>query len=97
MRSDLMSLPKRWLHRSHEYGVLWLGLGVLGTICLALTLFAVPLIHVLPKRWASPFGRRASTHLTRFYLRVITLIGACRFDLSELDANQRDHAEIKTG
>ncbi len=86
MRSDMMSLPRRWLHRSREYLVLWLGLGLLGTICLAWMPIAVPLIHVLPKRWASIFGRRASTHLTRFYLHAITLIGACRFDLTELDA-----------
>ena len=86
MRADMMFLPKRCLHRSHEYLVLWLGLGLLGTICLVWTLVAVPLLYVLPKRRASPFGRRAATLSTRFYFRAITLIGACRFDLTELDA-----------
>lgn len=86
MRADMLSLPRRGLHRSHEYLVLWLGLGLLGTICLAWTLVAVPLLYVVPKRLASPFGRRASTLSSHFYLRAITLLGACRFDLTELDA-----------
>lgn len=80
------SLPRRWLHRLYEYVALWLGLGLLGTISLTWSLFAVPLYHVLPKRWADPLGRRATTLCTRIYLGALALIGACRFDLTELDA-----------
>ncbi|MBW8371961.1 MAG: 1-acyl-sn-glycerol-3-phosphate acyltransferase [Thiobacillus sp.] len=80
------SLPRRWLHRLYEYFALWFGLGLLGTISLTWTLFAVPLYHVLPKRWADPVGRWAATLCTRLYLGGLALIGACRFDLTELDS-----------
>jgi 1-acyl-sn-glycerol-3-phosphate acyltransferase len=80
------SLPRRWLHRLYEYFALWFGLGLLGTISLTWTLFAVPLYHVLPKPWADPLGRWAATLCTRLYIGALALIGACRFDLTELDA-----------
>jgi 1-acyl-sn-glycerol-3-phosphate acyltransferase len=84
--TSLPSLPRRWLHRLYEYAALWFGLGLLGTISLTWTLFAVPLYHVLPKRWAAPLGRWAATLCTRIYLGGLALIGACRFDLTALDA-----------
>ena len=80
------SLPRRWLHRLYEYGALWFGLGLLGTISLTWTLLAIPLYYVLPKRWAIPLGRWASTTGFRVYLGALALIGACRFDLSALDS-----------
>ncbi len=79
------SLPRRWLHRLYEYFVLWFGLGLLGTISLTWSLFAVPLYHVLPRRWADPLGRLAITTGFRLYLGTLGFIGACRFDLGELD------------
>jgi len=79
------SLPKRWLHRLHEYAALWFGLGLLGTTTLTWSLLAVPLYHVLPKRWADPLGRWAITTVFRIDLAALALIGACRFDLSALD------------
>jgi 1-acyl-sn-glycerol-3-phosphate acyltransferase len=80
------SLPRRWLHRLYEYFALWFGLVLLGLISLTWTLLAVPLYYVLPKRWAVPLGRWASTIGFRIYLGALALIGACRFDLSALDS-----------
>lgn len=85
-RVSRSSLPRRWLHRLYEYGALWFGLGLLGTISLTWTLLAIPLYYVLPKRWAIPLGRWASTTGFRVYLGALALIGACRFDLSALDS-----------
>lgn len=84
--ASLPSLPRRWLHRLYEYFALWFGLGLLGAISLTWTLLAVPLYHVLPRRWAVPLGRWASTTGFRIYLGALSLIGACRFDLSALDS-----------
>lgn len=84
--ASLPSLPRRWLHRLYEYLALWFGLGLLGAISLTWTLLAVPLYYVLPKRWAVPLGRWASTTGFRIYLGALSLIGACRFDLSALDS-----------
>jgi 1-acyl-sn-glycerol-3-phosphate acyltransferase len=84
--ANLTSLPRRWLHRLYEYFALWFGLGLLGTISLTWSLLAVPLYHVLPKRWAVPLGRWANTAGFRVYLGALALIGACRFDLSALDS-----------
>ena len=84
--ASLPSLPRRWLHRLYEYFALWFGLGLLGAISLTWTLLAVPLYYVLPKRWAVPLGRWASTTGFRIYLGALSLIGACRFDLSALDS-----------
>ena len=84
--ASLPSLPRRWLHRLYEYFALWFGLALLGAISLIWTLLAVPLYYVLPKRWAVPLGRWASTTGFRIYLGALSLIGACRFDLSALDS-----------
>ncbi|MDD4882412.1 MAG: lysophospholipid acyltransferase family protein [Gallionellaceae bacterium] len=76
----------RRLHRLHEYAALWFGLGLLGTMTLTWSLLSVPLHYVLPRRWAEPLGRRAITTVFRLYLGALALIGACRFDLTALDA-----------
>lgn len=89
MNEDLTSSPsllRRGLHRLYEYFALWFGLGLLGTISLTWSLLAIPLYYVLPKRWADPVGRRAATLGTRIYIGALGLIGACRFDLTALDA-----------
>ncbi len=89
MRADLASPPglaRRWLHRLYEYAALWFGLGLLGTLTLTWSLLSVPLYYLLPKRWADPLGRRAITAIFRVYLNALSLVGACRFDLTALDA-----------
>ena len=77
---------RRGLHRLYEYCALGFGLGLLGVISLTWTLLAVPLYYVLPRRWAVPLGRWANTLGFRVYLGALGLSGACRFDLSALDA-----------
>ena len=74
------------MHRLYEYVALWFGLGLLGTLTLTWSLLSVPLYHVLPKRWADPLGRWAITTIFRLYLGALALVGACRFDLTALDA-----------
>jgi 1-acyl-sn-glycerol-3-phosphate acyltransferase len=80
------SLPRRWLHRLYEYFALWFGLVLLGAISLTWSTLSVPLHYVLPKRWTVPLGRWAITTGFRIYLGALSLIGACRFDLSALDS-----------
>lgn len=85
----MASLPgnlRCWLHRLYEYFALWFGLVLLGAISLTWSTLSVPLHYLLPKRWAKPLGRWAITSGFRFYLGALSLIGACRFDLSELDS-----------
>lgn len=77
---------RRWRHQAYEYGALWFGLGLLGTICLFLSLWALPLHYALPRHRAAPLGRRVITAGCRFYLGALGLIGAYRFDLRALDA-----------
>ncbi len=78
-------LPRRWLHRLYEYFALWCGLGLLGTISLTWSALSVPLYYLLPKRWTDPLGRWAITTGFRLYLNALSLIGAVRLDLDELD------------
>ncbi len=79
-------LLRRWRHRAYEYGALWFGLGLFGMMTLTCSLLAMPLLYVLPKRWAAPLGRWTITHTSRIYLGTLELIGACRFDIEALDA-----------
>jgi 1-acyl-sn-glycerol-3-phosphate acyltransferase len=85
--------PRRGLHRLYEYAALNLGLLLLGVICLAWTLLAVPLYYLLPKRHAEPIGRRGISGGFRLYLGALARLGACRFDLGALDA-LRDQAAL---
>lgn len=84
--ASLPSLPRRWLHRLYEYFALWSGLVLLGTISLTWSMLSVPLYYILPRRWAVPLGRWAATLSTRLYIGALALIGACRFNLTELDS-----------
>ncbi|NTV11864.1 MAG: 1-acyl-sn-glycerol-3-phosphate acyltransferase [Zoogloea sp.] len=64
---------------------LHLGLGFLGLICLSWLPFAVVLHPLLPVRQGRALGRRFIMHAFRLYLRWLELLGACRFDITELD------------
>lgn len=75
----------RRLPALYEYFCLYVGLGALGALCLAWTPFAVVLHLVLPEQRGGPLGRWMITTIFRLYLNILTLLGACRFDLSELD------------
>lgn len=70
----------------HETFRLHLGYLLLGVICLAISLLALPLRAFLPRTMSIRVGRRLIAASARTYLRLLVLIGACRFDLAQLDA-----------
>ena len=72
----------------HETLRLVLGFGLLGVTCLALSLLALPMAVLLPRRISQRLGRQLIATSARAYLRLLVLLGACRFDLAELDALQ---------
>jgi len=82
--------------RSWVYEVFaqWFGLVTLGVMTLTWSTLCVPLCYIVPRRWAEPFGRWAITLIFRIYLRALSLIGAARFDLSELNALRTEDAMI---
>lgn len=73
-----------------------LGLGflLLGVVCLAVSLLAIPMRLVLPRMLSQRVGRKIITRALRAYLRLLVLMGACRFDLTALDALQGGPAMI---
>lgn len=75
----------RRLPAAYEYLCLYLGLGFLGVLCLGWLPFAVVLHPLLPERHGRTLGRRVIMAAFRLYLRFLSLLGACSFDLSELD------------
>lgn len=73
---------------------LHLGFVVLGVICLTISLLAVPMRVILPRVLSKRIGRKLIARTFRAYLRLLVLMGACRFDLEELDALQGGPAMI---
>jgi 1-acyl-sn-glycerol-3-phosphate acyltransferase len=69
----------------HQTLRLHLGYLLLGLFCLVISLLAFPM-SALPRRRRKLLGRRLISASTRSYLRLLALMGACRFDLSELDS-----------
>lgn len=68
-----------------EYFALYFGLTTLAVLCLLWLPMATVLHLVLPVRFGGVVGRYAIMLGFRFYLRILSLLGACRFDLSALD------------
>lgn len=73
------------LRRVSEYCRLYFGLGFLALICLAWGLLVLPLQPLLPGPRGAALGRRVIMLGFRAYLRVLSGMAACRFDLSELE------------
>lgn len=82
------------LHTLYEYLALWFGLGILGILSLLWTVIAAPLQYLLPQGIQVSLGRAVIMHAFRFYLRALSAIGACRFDLAALDALREGEAVI---
>ena len=80
------------LRRLVDHCQLYIGLSYLGLICLLWGAPAIVLHPLLPRRLGRPLGRRAAAVGFTSYLIFLRLIGACRFDLSGLDAlrNERE-------
>jgi len=74
------------MRRLYEHSVLWFGLTLLGTLSLTWSLLAAALYYLLPKRWSHRVGRWATTAVFRVYLGALALVGACRFNIRDLDA-----------
>lgn len=69
----------------YEYFCLYVGLGVLGVLCLGWSLVAAVLHPFVPATSGRKLGRGAITRTFRAYLWVLDALGACRFDISALD------------
>lgn len=78
--------PGAVLRAFHAAARLYLGYGLLGLLCLAFSLMALVMFAVFPRAGMRRVGRKLVARLFRFYLRMLVLMGACQFDLSELDA-----------
>lgn len=70
---------------AYETVAMVIGLGSLALICLGWLPFALLLQPLLPQRWAQPIGRGFITRGFRFYLRLLEIFCACRFDLQVRD------------
>jgi 1-acyl-sn-glycerol-3-phosphate acyltransferase len=80
------SVPQRIRRRAgYEYLALALGWGFLGLECLIWSAFAALLIPVLSERAGRRVGRQAIVRGFRIYLRWLSFLGACSFDLDALD------------
>ena len=70
----------------YDYVVLYAGLALLGTACLAWTLVALVAYPLLPARQGRALGRYVIMAVFRCYLACLSLSGRCRFDVTALDA-----------
>lgn len=77
------SRPLWW--RLYERWAMVVGLGSLALVCLSWLPFAAVLHPILPRHAGQRLGRLAIMVGFRIYLHILTLLCACRFDLSELD------------
>ena len=74
------------LWRAYEVLAMVFGLGLLALLCLFWLPFALILKPLLPDTSGQRLGRRMIMGGFRFYLRLLEIFCACRFDLAELDA-----------
>lgn len=65
---------------------LFVGLGLLGAICLAWTVLAVPMLLVMPRRRGVRIGRLGILAGFRLYTWLLRLLGLYRLDLTALRA-----------
>lgn len=73
---------------------LLMGLVLLGMLSFAFSLMALPMYAFLPRVHSKRIGRKLIARLFRLYLRLLVLMGACRFDLTALDALRAGPAMI---
>jgi 1-acyl-sn-glycerol-3-phosphate acyltransferase len=76
----------RFLKTIYEYVALYGCLTWLGLICLTWSLVALPLYFMLPARYGTIVGRRGIMAGFRLYAWSLSLTGAYRLDLYEIDA-----------
>jgi len=93
VRSNLNRIESL-LKRLYEYIVLYGGLLLFASICLAWSLIATLLSPFLPRKIATPLGQFAIMAGFRFYLAVLKVSGLVRLDLSALDTLRNDRSLI---
>jgi 1-acyl-sn-glycerol-3-phosphate acyltransferase len=71
--------------RPRETIRMYVGFLLLGLFCLTISISAGPVRLALSRERSTRLGRRLVASFTRTYLKLLVLMGACRFDLSELD------------
>jgi 1-acyl-sn-glycerol-3-phosphate acyltransferase len=76
----------RYLRILYEYFALYSSLTLLGVICLAWTVFALPLYFILPARTGTAIGRRGIMVGFRIYTWSLSITGAYRLDLHAVDS-----------
>jgi 1-acyl-sn-glycerol-3-phosphate acyltransferase len=77
-----LARPRAW----HETVRLHVGFTLLGLLCLSFSIVAIPMRALLPRMLSKQMGRRLIAAMFRAYLRMLVVMGACRFDLTALDA-----------
>lgn len=82
--------PAHPLWHLYERLAMHFGLSTLAAICLSWLPLALALRPLLPRPLRRRLGRAAIGLGFRFYLRLLTLFCACRFDFSELDRLRDD-------
>lgn len=70
---------------AYEYLAMVMGLGSLAVLCLIWLPCALILNVLLPRRLAQPLGRAVISRGFRFYLGILSVFCACRFDLDEIE------------
>jgi len=73
------------LWAAYEYLAMVVGLGSLAVLCLIWLPCALILNFLVPRRLGQPLGRAVISRGFRFYLRILTVFCACRFDVDEID------------
>ena len=90
MRAACKPLPAHRLLRGIRHGLnalrLHVGLLLFAVVCVDWTVLALPLYWLLPRAAGTWVGRWGITLVFREYLRLLSWMGACKFDLSALDA-----------
>jgi 1-acyl-sn-glycerol-3-phosphate acyltransferase len=78
----------------HETARLCLGYLLLVVLCLSISVLAIAMRALLPRALSKRWGRRLAAASFRGYLRLLALMGACRFDLQALDVLRAGPAVI---
>jgi 1-acyl-sn-glycerol-3-phosphate acyltransferase len=71
---------------AYEYFALYTSLTLLGLICLAWTVFALPLYFLLPRRIGTAVGRRGIMLGFSLYAWSLSITRSYRLDLAEIDS-----------
>lgn len=80
-----MRMVFRVLLNGYDYLVLYLGLALLGMLCLAWTPIAMIIYPLLQERKGQALGRYVIMVVFRFYLACLAMSRRCSFDLTALD------------